>query len=109
MLQKSIIYPIQKFHKCQLCHQVVDSFYLWRLHKQKMHNAQNVSKTNNVDVTHSIGEIDDESLEKDMETWKHFLVDSEMEIGRHREFNFAMEIVDADNLSKKNRQSVREA
>ena len=49
-----------------------------RLHKQKVHNAQNLSKTKKVNVTHLLRGINDGSLKEDLETCKHFLVNSEM-------------------------------
>ena len=88
-------------HKCQLCHQVVAGFYSLRLHRQKVHNAQGVLESKNVDVTELVGPIDDQSLKEDLQKCKHFLVDSEMENGRHRAFNFAMEILDAHTFSQK--------
>ena len=45
-----------------------------------------------MDVTHFVGEIDDEGLMKELETFKHFLEHSERENGRHTVFNFAVEI-----------------
>ena len=48
-----------------------------------------------VEVTQLSGQIDDESLEEKLETCKHFLVDSEMEIARHEGFSFAMDILGA--------------
>ena len=36
-----------------------------------------------MDVTHFMGEIDDEGLREELETFEHFLEHSEMENGRH--------------------------
>ena len=47
------------------------------------------------------GEIDDESLKEDLGTCKHFLVDSEMQTGRHRVFYCAMERMDEQFLRQK--------
>ena len=76
-------------------------FYSLRLHKQKVHNAQSVLETKNVYVTRLVGENDDESLKEELETCKHFLVNSDMEKWRHRVFNFAIDILDAHTLSQK--------
>ena len=65
-----------------------------------MHNAQNLSENKIMDVTQLVGEIDGDSLEEELETSKHPLVDSKWRIG-DIEFNFAMEILDADTLCKK--------
>ena len=45
--------------------------------------------------------IDIESLKEELQTWKRFLVDSEVKNGRHRVFSFAMEKLDAHTLSPK--------
>ena len=37
-----------------------------------------------------MGAVDDQSLREELESFKHFLTDTEMENGRHRVFNFAM-------------------
>ena len=52
-----------------------------------------------MDVTQFVGEIDDDGLKEELGTCKQFLVDSEMENGRHRVFNLAVEILDAHTLS----------
>ena len=55
----------------------------------------------NVDVTQMLRPIDDESSNGELEMCQCFLEDAEMESGRHRVFNFAMEILDAHTLSQK--------
>ena len=52
-------------------------------------------------VTQLVGPIDDESLNEELATRKKFLVDSELENGRHRVFNSAMGTLDARTLSTK--------
>ena len=52
-------------------------------------------------MRHLLIGINDESLKEELETCTHFLVHSEMEIGRHRVFHFAMNILDAQTLSQK--------
>ena len=37
-----------------------------------------------------MGDLDDQSLREELESCKHFLTDTEMEIGRHRVYNFGM-------------------
>ena len=54
-----------------------------------------------MDVTKLVGPIDDESLKEELQTCTHFLVDSELENGRHIVVIFAMEILDAHILSQK--------
>ena len=63
--------------------------------RHKMHKAQNA------DLTQMVVEIDDESLKEELETCRHFLVDSEMESRRHWVFNFVMGVLDEHSLSQK--------
>ena len=48
-----------------------------------------------------LGATDNRSLEEEMETCRHFFVDSEMENGRHKLSSFAMNFLDAPTLSHK--------
>ena len=43
-------------------------------------------------------DVDDISPKEELETCKHFLVDSEIGNGRHRVYNFAMETLDPKYL-----------
>ena len=74
IFRKSISYPKQKkYHKCQLRHYV-----------------QIVSGIKKTDAKQLVGQINNESLKEELGTCKHFFIDSELEIGRYRVFNFAM-------------------
>ena len=46
-------------------------------------------------------DVDDKSLKEELGTCKQFLVDSEMENGRHRVYNFAVDILDTKYLLEK--------
>ena len=48
-----------------------------------------------------VGDVDDQSSGEELESCKHFLTDTEMEIGRHRVFNFAMSSSDMSLLNDK--------
>ena len=48
-----------------------------------------------------MGDVHDTSLKKELETFKNFLVNSEVEIGRHGVFNFAMDNLNGKFLSEK--------
>ena len=65
-----------------------------------MRNEQSVSRTGKVELTLLVGEIDDESLKEELETREHFLMDSEKDNERHRDFSFSMDILDANRLSE---------
>ena len=41
-----------------------------------------------------VGDVDDQSLREEVEPWKHFLTDTEIENGRQRVFNFVMSSFD---------------
>ena len=47
-----------------------------------------------------MGDVDGQSLREELESFKHFLTDTEMENGRHRVFNFAMSSFDIPLLNK---------
>ena len=46
-------------------------------------------------------EDDDADLKEELQACQHFLVDSELEKGRHRVFNFAMSTFDNSLINKK--------
>ena len=54
-----------------------------------------------MDIKHVVGDVDDESLKSELEACKHFLVDSEFENGRHKVFNFALNVLDAHRMNEK--------
>ena len=70
-------------HECRICDKDFHSFFLLRENKLKGHGAQRSSGAQKVDVTQLMGDVDDNSLKEELESCKHLLVDSEMEIGRH--------------------------
>ena len=45
-----------------------------------------------------MGNFDENSLKEDSDACKHFLVDSDMENGRHRIYNFSMDSLDSKYL-----------
>ena len=48
-----------------------------------------------------MGDVDDQSLREELESWKHFLTNTEMENGRHKVFNSAMSSFDISLLNDK--------
>ena len=58
-------------------------------------------EASNVDVEDLVGDVDDRSLREGLEPCKHFLTDTELENGRHRNFNFAMSSFDMILLNDK--------
>ena len=84
--------------KCKICNKDFHSFYLLREHKRKKHGTQRGSWAQSVDVAQLIGDVDGNSLKEELNTCKHFLIDSEVEIGRNRVYSFAMGTVDPKHL-----------
>ena len=87
--------------KCKTCDNGFHSFYNLREHRRKNHEPQRGSRDQNVDVADVMWDVDDKSLKEEIETCKHFLVNSEMENGRHRVYNFSGEILDPKFLLEK--------
>ena len=58
-------------------------------------------KASNNNVEEIVGDVDDQSLGEVLESCKHFLTDTEMEIGRHRVCNFAKSPFDQSLLNDK--------
>ena len=77
-------------YKCQLCHAEFKGFYSLRHHKTTQHGTQIGFGASNIDVEDIVGDDCDQSLRQEMESCKHFLTDTEEEIGTHRVFNFVM-------------------
>ena len=87
-------------HKCQSCDIVFPSWYALRKHRQQVHGAKVRAEPKDVDVKFFVGD-DDDNLKEELESCKHFLVDSEFENGRHKVFNFAMSTMDVHRMNEK--------
>ena len=82
--------------KWKLCYAEIPGFYALRQHKNTQRGTQMGFGASNIDVEDIVG---DQILREEMEHWKHFLTDTEMEDGRHRVFNFAMSSSDMSLLN----------
>ena len=87
--QHSVAGP-SKTYKCKLCHAEFPGFYALRQHKNTQHGTQNGFGASNVDVEDIVGDVDDQSMREELQSCRHFLVDSERQKGRHSVFNFAV-------------------
>ena len=85
---------VRVVHYCKICVKDFHSFYSLGALKQKKWGAQRGSRVQNVDVTQLMGDVDDKSLKEELERCKHFLIDSEMEKGRHNVFNFVTDTLE---------------
>ena len=97
--QKDMNYHIAKNHsapkpdvtfKCKLCYREFPEFYALRQHRNIQHGMQIGSRTRDVDVEHIAGDVRDHSLREELRSCQHFLVDSELEKARHKEFSYAV-------------------
>ena len=90
--------PLKNTHKCKNCLKEFSGFYALRQHKTNKHRLQ--MKSAEFDVSNLL-EDDDADLKKELQACQHFLVDSELEKGRHRVFNFAMSTFDNPLINQK--------
>ena len=95
-------------YKCKLCHAEFPGIYALRQHKNNQHGTQIGFGAKNIDVEDLVGDVDDRSLREELESCKHFLTDTEMENGRHRDFNFAMSSFDTSLLNDKLNYVIKE-
>ena len=85
-------------HKCKICLGEFSGFYALRQHKKSEHGVQ--MKSAEFDVNNLI-EDDDAGFKEELQSCLVFLVDSELEKGRHRFFNFATSTFDNSLVNKK--------
>ena len=90
-----------KTHKCNLCHADFPGFYALRQHKNTQHGKQIGFGASNIDVEYIVGDVDDQSLREELQSCRHFLVDSEIQKGRHSLFNFAVNNLTAQVIEEK--------
>ena len=76
-------------HKCKVCFKEFSGFYALRQNKASEHGLQ--MKSAEFDMSNLL-EGDDADLKEELQACQHFLVDPELEKGRHRVFNCAMSI-----------------
>ena len=62
---------------------------------------QKLDEAKSNDMKRLLGDVDDDSLEEELKTCRHFFVDSNMENGRHRVFKIAMDSLNQHLLIKK--------
>ena len=79
-----------KTYKCNLCHAGFPGFYVLRQYKNTQHGKQIGFGGSNIDVEDIMGDVDDQSLREEVQSCRHFLVDSEIQKGRHSVFIFAV-------------------
>ena len=81
-----------------ICKDKFPGFYALRQHKSQVNG--HTFKTSN-DSSPLLDGIDDDSLKGELRTCQHFLVDSQLEKGRQRVFNFALDFFSAEKINSK--------
>ena len=90
-----------KTYKCTLCHAEFPGFYALGQHKMVQHGTQIGLGASNIDVEDIVGDVDDQSLREELHSCKPFLVDSEIQKGRHSVFIFAVNNLTAQVIEEK--------
>ena len=85
-------------HKSKICFKELSDFYVLRQHKTS--ELGNHMKSPGLDVNNRL-EDDDADLREEIQASQHFLVDSELEKGRHRAFSFAMSTIDISLINSR--------
>ena len=98
MAKKHATPRVKTTHKCKICFEEFSGFQTLRQHKTSEHGIQ--MKSAEFDVNNLL-EDDDADLREELQACQHFLVDSELEKGRHRVFNFAMSTSDNSLVNEK--------
>ena len=75
---------------CKECSIEFPSFYTLRHHKQRYHTAETTSTGEKAEMQSLADAGDDRSLEEELQSCRHFLVDFEIQKGRHSMFNFVL-------------------
>ena len=101
VLQKPLHVNVNCEYKCKLCHAEFPGFYALRQHKNTQHGKQIGLGASNIDVEDIVGDVDDQSLREELQSCRHFLVDSEIQKGRHSVFNFAVNNLTAQVIEEK--------
>ena len=99
--KQHIVAGPSKTYKCKLCHAEFPGCYALRQHKNTQHGTQIRFGASNIDVENIVGDVDDQSLREELQSCRYFLVDSEIQKGRHSVFNFAVNNLTAQVIEEK--------
>ena len=84
-----------------MCHAEFPGFYVLRQDKNTKHGKQIGFGASNIAVEDIVGDVDDQSLREELQSCRHFLVDSEIQKGRHSVLNFAVNTLIAHVIEEK--------
>ena len=93
---------------CYSCEQEFSSYYSLQQHRRKEHGAKQRKPSDTVADLNKIVEDegeDGEKLKEELGACQHFLVDTEMEDGRNKVFNFQMSKLDTKVINEKKKSS----
>ena len=90
-----------KTNKCKLCHAQFPGFHALRQHKNTQHGKQIDFGASNNDVEDIVGDVTDQRLREELQSCRHFLVDSEKQKGRQSVFNFVVNNLTAQVIEEK--------
>ena len=90
-----------KTYKKKLCYAEFPGFYALRQHKSIQHGTQIGFGASNIDVEDTVGDVDNQNLREELQSCRHFLVDSEIQKERHTVFNFAINKLSAQVIEEK--------
>ena len=76
-------------------------FFSLQHHKQRYHTAETTSSGENVEMQSFADAGDDKSLEEELQSCKHILVDYNSQKGRHNVFNFVVNNLTAQVIEEK--------
>ena len=90
-----------KSYNCKLCHAEFPGFYALRQHKNTQHETKIGFRASNIDVENIVGDVADQTLREELQSCRHFLIDSEKQKRRHSVFNFAVNNLTAQVIEEK--------
>ena len=108
--QKDLNYHIVKKHsaskpdvtfKCKLCYQEFPGFYALREPRNTQQGMQIGSRTRDVAVELTVGDVEDHRLRKELRSCQNFLVDSDLERARHKVFKTAVKTLNETIVNEK--------
>ena len=88
-------------HTCKKCSIEFPSFCSLRHYKQRYHTAETTSGGEKVDMQNLADAGDDNSLEEELQSCRNFLVDSEIQKGKHSVFDFVVNNLSAQVIEEK--------
>ena len=80
---------------------VTQNFLAFIPYKNTQNGKQIGFGAGNIDVEDIVGDVDDQNLREELQSCRHFLVDSEIQKGRHSVFNFAVNNLTAQVIEEK--------